>query len=864
MSRTLYRVSSLIVVFCCAILFVACSNGGFVPRCLSPGDCPNGRACLPDGACQTNPAENAKPDASSPTEKPTPEPVVPDTKETTVPDTKEPVTPEKAPTERPIEQKPDTSEQISPLCGMLQYMTPLGVATGSKLTFSVHGKDFPQDSKIVFDGKELTTKWINATKVETTLDLKGEITREVLVFLRCSAGKTIAKGFIIAPPGPGPQLDGMSPAVLGLSQIQPTFTLSLKTKFLPTGGRTYVRFIPRNAPTKWFDIGGSDVKIVHPALVEVTLRQKSGFALGEYDVMIMDRYKRFTNTQKLTVVSAHCVNKTQEVFKQNSGKVDILLVIDSSASMGDEQYELAKNANVLLNSLNQNKVDYQIGVTTVDVDGVQGTPGCLFGTTKIVTSSTPNALSTLQTNIKVGTGGSALEKGLESIKQTLSPAMLNNPNCNKGFLRQDADLMILIVTDEMDQSPSTVQTYINDLKALKASPYQVKVLGLLGGRNICRAFPYPRYQAVIKAFSGKEIAYCNIADDLAYRELLGMIPGLRDAFALKHKATPSSVTVKVNGVATTQWRLTHTDVTTVTFGSTAVPPAGGIVDISYTPVNPVSDTITKTGEKIDYLFVVDNSGSMLNNHQKLASEATNFINRLHTHGIDFQIGVTTTSVGGTPPGGCLGGQTKLATSKTTAAYAANVLKNNLQVGSVGKPNEQGLEAAKLGLSATRLNDPNCNKGLLRKDAKLMIVFISDEEDQSLSKVSDYIAAYTAVKGDAGLINVSLIGGTRNVSCSGSILGGRYIDVVNAFGGAVGSLCTIPKAMMDIADYPFRQPFTMALSLPADTSKAISVSVGGNPLVSGWKYEPLNNSIVFSVAPATGVEVKVDYHYKTCP
>jgi hypothetical protein len=158
----------------------------------------------------------------------------------------------------------------------------------------------------------------------------------------------------------------------------------------------------------------------------------------------------------------------------------------------------------------------------------------------------------------------------------------------------------------------------------------------------------------------------------------------------------------------------------------------------------------------DILFVVDDSGSMAAEQQRLASAFAAFIARLAQSPIanDYQIGVTTTSVdlplcdldrqgtcrptwtlqtaypGGAPyPAGALvsaGGAPRLLRAGApglAADFAANVA-----VGTAGAGKEQGLRALHLALSE-RLAD-GANAGLLRPGARLLVVLVTDEDDCS--------------------------------------------------------------------------------------------------------------------------------------
>lgn len=64
-----------------------------------------------------------------------------------------------------------------------------------------------------------------------------------------------------------------------------------------------------------------------------------------------------------------------------------------------------------------------------------------------------------------GVTGSGIEMGLEAAKLALSEPLLSGDNA--GFLREEANLSILVVSDEEDSSPESVPDYLNYFASLK-------------------------------------------------------------------------------------------------------------------------------------------------------------------------------------------------------------------------------------------------------------------------------------------------------------------------------------------------------------------------------------------------------------
>ncbi len=159
-------------------------------------------------------------------------------------------------------------------------------------------------------------------------------------------------------------------------------------------------------------------------------------------------------------------------------KMDILFVVDDSGSMEEEQSNLAKNFPKFVDKLNAfttksgAKLDWRIAVTTTGRDvkytvalpgspqafpfdekgdnGAFRTGGKCGGSKRWIDKSDPDAVSTFTCRAKVGTGGPGFEMPLLTTKLALSDRMADGTNA--GFLRDDALLAIVILTDEDDCS----------------------------------------------------------------------------------------------------------------------------------------------------------------------------------------------------------------------------------------------------------------------------------------------------------------------------------------------------------------------------------------------------------------------------
>ncbi len=170
----------------------------------------------------------------------------------------------------------------------------------------------------------------------------------------------------------------------------------------------------------------------------------------------------------------HFPDPRNKVIDQDEGynpRVDVLFVVDDSGSMSSHQANVARNIGQFTSVfLKKSVLDYNIGVITTDAGGF-ASPCCgqLEGNPKIVTKFTPDRDKALADNLVVGTSGSATESPFAAMTLALGPNHLSG--WNKGFLRDDADLIVIVITDAEDQSvgiePSEMMQFLLDLKGDK-------------------------------------------------------------------------------------------------------------------------------------------------------------------------------------------------------------------------------------------------------------------------------------------------------------------------------------------------------------------------------------------------------------
>jgi hypothetical protein len=295
--------------------------------------------------------------------------------------------------------------------------------------------------------------------------------------------------------------------------------------------------------------------------------------------------------------------------------------------------------------------------------------------------------------------------------------------------------------------------------------------------------------------------------------------------------------------------------------------------------------IQQDGAKVDVLFVVDNTASMVEEQPRLRAAMPAFVDATRAKGVDVHMAVTTTGIEGSSdacPGGAQGGEAgrffpvdgsrpRLLSLQTPDV--ASVLQQNVSVGQCAAL-EQGFEAVRRALSAPLVNnadDPRTaqpndgNLGFLRDEAALVVVFVGDEDDHSPDSVDTYVRFLRARKGEnqPQRMTIYAIAPTAT-GCPTSGGGGtRYAEAAARTGGEVISVCEpdYSPLLRTVANKAFSPQDRFPLSDQPDPG-SIAVSVDGTAVKGGWTYDGATNSVVFTTAPAAGAKVNI-YYRRAC-
>jgi hypothetical protein len=167
-----------------------------------------------------------------------------------------------------------------------------------------------------------------------------------------------------------------------------------------------------------------------------------------------------------------------------------------------------------------------------------------------------------------------------------------------------------------------------------------------------------------------------------------------------------------------------------------------------------------------------------------------------------------------------------------------------------------MEAMRLALSPPLVN--GVNAGFLRDEARLAVVFISEEDDHSGYAVQDYVGFLARLKGGGTVANAIVDIDQRCADASG--IAHRYLDLVNATGGAAASIClgNFTPLFRTIAERSYT-PETGFVLAAVPGPGGIAVKVDGAVAPPGsFVYDAAANEVRFPVAPRPGARIEVSY------
>jgi hypothetical protein len=268
-----------------------------------------------------------------------------------------------------------------------------------------------------------------------------------------------------------------------------------------------------------------------------------------------------------------------EFVQEGNNWTDILFVVDNSGSMSGEQTSLALNFGSFLSIIEVLDIDYHIAVVTTDMSSFQGP-------VPVMTPSTPDVEAAFADAVQVGANGSGSERGLLYGSLAVTPPLAIPGGPNDGFVREEAGLRVIFVSDEDDQSSDTVQAYVNLFLDLKVNPDHVVLSAITGQLTGCNgaggvASAAPRYEQAVALTGGISESICMPSWVNALSNLAWLSLSWQDTFQLSQDPVIETIEVELNNVPVyVGWDYDEV-LEAVIFQPDYVPDTGDLISIRY-------------------------------------------------------------------------------------------------------------------------------------------------------------------------------------------------------------------------------------------------------------------------------------------
>jgi hypothetical protein len=313
------------------------------------------------------------------------------------------------------------------------------------------------------------------------------------------------------------------------------------------------------------------------------------------------------------------------------------------------------------------------------------------------------------------------------------------------------------------------------------------------------------------------------------------------------------------------------------------------IEFNITDANPVSGEVNPpaleapvkldrivqvTKQKVDTLFVIDNSCSMEEEQIALSNNFDQFIGYFVGSGLDWHVGVVSTDMDDPNHSGKLRSSGGYRFLDESVPSPLDMFETMAHMGTSGSWNEKGREAA---YSAIEVNNDTHNAGFYREEARLSVVLISDEQDYSNApSINEFISWLLNLKEDDEQVTFSSIVNLPDPPCPPDSfgyppeIGDDYIAITSAVGGLTWPICESDwsdllnelgmqaaglKREFFLSDVPVASTIDVWVEEPSDDGgNTYSFRVG-----TDYEYSPTRNSIKFhTYVPKPLSVVNVEY------
>jgi len=259
--------------------------------------------------------------------------------------------------------------------------------------------------------------------------------------------------------------------------------------------------------------------------------------------------------------------------------IDILWVVDDSATMYEEHDLLMNSADSFIGFVSNTVVDFNLGVVSTDFeDGGSGLLG------PVLTAESTRMVDSFVSQINMERAGSRNERGFDAAVVGADPV------ANPDFARSKADLEMVIFSDEDDHSSMDSATFLSTLQAQRPTA-NVKIHAVVGDppagcvSALAAADVGSRYLEAQASTEGRRESICT----LDYGEMLARVAldvvGLQTSFVLEKVPEVPTIELLVDGIEIHHrekdgWSYNPGD-NSIYFDGFAVPSPGSVIVVTY-------------------------------------------------------------------------------------------------------------------------------------------------------------------------------------------------------------------------------------------------------------------------------------------
>ena len=246
----------------------------------------------------------------------------------------------------------------------------------------------------------------------------------------------------------------------------------------------------------------------------------------------------------------------------------------------------------------------------------------------------------------------------------------------------------------------------------------------------------------------------------------------------------------------------------------------------------------------DILWVIDRSGSMGNHDTELLAGIEAMMNALPID-TGWRLGIISTD------GNYSISNTTFPLVPGDDIVDATLALDALQGGYSGPPGEEGFESV-----YSYITLGSYSSTWMRPTAALLVVFVSDEDEQSFDwTVQDFSNYLTAVRSRTF---VTSIVGLDSSTCADQV-GERYLELTRDFSGMEIDICSSDWTQgVEEASRSYEPISSIALSEIPEPGSIVVFEDGIPQPETAWEYEVTTNTVYFLDIPPDGVLVEVAY------